>query len=703
MRRCLAVAVLAALVAGCSSSSSPNLPLRTSASSTVPPRVARTASDVASGQTQSLSFTGLGTAYAQTVTYDEAFEGEVEARSGNTAVATVDPPSERAAHRLGAGTKYATFTITPVAPGTTTVTITDKKGGTATVRVTVTGTNAFLAADLYNDLIEEFPAGAGSGTAPDAVLQAALQPRQIAVDATGNTYITSGSTLQVFAPSAASPARTIRGNLTQLNCAQSVAVDASGNAYVLNCGNIAVYGAGANGNVAPVRTLNVPNAGPGEGIGLDAAGELFVYNPNNGAGWINVYAPGASGSDEPVRRITSSALNGYYENGNIAVDGAGDVSVMVWGGPTTGAVVEFAAGSNGNVAPSAVNTTTQGYYIDSSSIAADAAGNVWLVARCNGLEHCVYEFAGGANGQATPLTSFVADGVQGSPGIAVGANGRLYLDDNVNDTIDTFASSSSGSAAPVYSVSLGVPGATQISQMALAPDGTLYTANSFFGVTAYASFVNGSPAPKAIIGNWPNYLQAQGVAVDGTGTLYVSDSNNGGSIDIYAPGNLSSPERTISGPSTGLLSPGQIAVAPNGNIIVGNRGNSTVTVYASGASGDVAPIAVIGGSNTHIAQTSAVGTDSQNNIYVGNGCCAPSNSVNVFTPNANGNVAPIRSLDGCGFAASLETDSAGYLYVACGGMVQIYAPGASGSAQPYRTIYQPASEGGFWYAIAIEP
>lgn len=703
MRRFLIATVLAAFVAGCSSSSSPNLLPRTSISSLLSPHKARSASDVASGQTQTLVFTGLGAAYAQTVTYDEAFEGEVDASSANTAVATVDPPSQRAAHSPGDGTKYATFRITPVAPGTTTVTITDKKGGTATVRVTVTGTHAFLVGNVYNDLIEEFPAGAGSGTAPDAILQAALQPRQIAVDAAGDTYVTSGSTLQVFAPSGTSAARTIRGNATQLNCAQSIAVDASDNAYVLNCGNVAVYGAGANGNVPPVRTLNVPNAGPGEGIGVDAAGELFVYNPNNGAGWINVYAPGASGSDAPVRRITSAALNGYYDNGNIAVDAAGDVSVMMWGGPATGAIVEFAAGSNGNVAPSAVNTTTQGYYIDSNSIAADAAGNVWAVARCNGLEHCLYEFAAGANGQATPLTSFVSSGVQGSPGIAVGANGRVYLDDNVNDTVDAFAAGSSGNAAPLSSISLGVPGATQINQVALAPDGTLYTANSFFGVAAYASFVSGTPAPEAIIGNWPNYLRAQGVAVDGTGTLYVSASNNGGSIDIYAPGNLSSPERTISGPSTGLVSPSQIAVAPNGNIIVGNRGNSTVTVYANGASGDAAPVAVIGGSNTHISQTAAVGTDSQNNIYVGNGCCANSNYVNVFAANANGNAAPIRSLEGCGFAASLETDSAGYLYVACGGMVQIYAPGASGSAQPYSTIYQPASEGGFWTAIAVEP
>lgn len=661
--------------------------------------------DVHAGQTQNVTINGLGSAYAQTVTYDVQFEGAVTAVSANPSVATVDPPSVQAVHDPGAGTKYATFTITGVAPGTTTVTITDKQGGSVTIDVTVAGTHGVLVADLYNNLIEEYPAGANGNAAPAGVLQAALQPRQMAVDGSGNVYVTSGSTVQVFAPGAASPSRTIRGNAAQLNCAQSIAVDAAGDAYVSNCGPITIYAAGANGNVAPLRTLNVPNSGPGEGIAVDGLGNLYVYSPNNGAGWINVYAPGASGSAAPVRQITSAALDGLYDSGNIAADAAGDVYVLSWGGGSND-VLEFAAGSNGNVAPSAINTTTAGYYVDSNALATDGAGNVWMTAACGTqwLQQCVYEFAPHANGQATPLTSFTAPGLDYASGIAADANGNVYVDDNVKDAIDRYPSTASGSASPTSTASLGVPGIAESNQIALAPNGKIYAANGNGGVAVYGSFQNGSPAPQTIIGDWPNYIQAQGVAVDQSGTIYVTTGQQGGSVDVYAPGATagSVPERVINGSSTALSSPRQIAVAPNGNILVTDLGNSTVTIYANGATGNAAPIATLGGSNTGISQPWSVGTDSAGNIYVGNGCCSAT-GVNVFAPTANGNATPIRSLNACGFAGSLQTDASGYLYVACGGQIEIFSPGASGNAQPFSTIYQSPSEGGFWFALAVEP
>jgi hypothetical protein len=58
------------------------------------------------------------------------------------------------------------------------------------------------------------------------------------------------------------------------------------------------------------------------------------------------------------------------------------------------------------------------------------------------------------------------------------------------------------------------------------------------------------------------------------------------------------PVRTISGPTTGLNRPFDVAFDPNGNLYVSNSGGSTITVYGKGASGDVTPIRTIAGPNT---------------------------------------------------------------------------------------------------------
>lgn len=71
--------------------------------------------------------------------------------------------------------------------------------------------------------------------------------------------------------------------------------------------------------------------------------------------------------------------------------------------------------------------------------------------------------------------------------------------------------------------------------------------------------------------------------------IYVTNQNN--SITVFsldASGNAK-PQRTISGPSTGLSLPIGIAMDSKGDLYVANRTGSSVTVYAGDASGDAAP------------------------------------------------------------------------------------------------------------------
>jgi hypothetical protein len=82
-----------------------------------------------------LNFSAVGAAAAQPFTATAQGHATLTAISSNPLVATVDPAS---ATTSDGQAKSATFTVTPLASGISTVTIADKQGDTATVAVSVT-------------------------------------------------------------------------------------------------------------------------------------------------------------------------------------------------------------------------------------------------------------------------------------------------------------------------------------------------------------------------------------------------------------------------------------------------------------------------------------------------------------------------------------------------------------------------------------
>ena len=81
--------------------------------------------------TTALSLSGTGTANAQTFSVTEPnYKGAFQVSSGNIGIATVSP--------FSAFGPSATFTVTPVSGGTTSITVGDQNGQTATIDVGVT-------------------------------------------------------------------------------------------------------------------------------------------------------------------------------------------------------------------------------------------------------------------------------------------------------------------------------------------------------------------------------------------------------------------------------------------------------------------------------------------------------------------------------------------------------------------------------------
>lgn len=245
----------------------------------------------------------------------------------------------------------------------------------------------------------------------------------IAVDSTGEIFVgerlTSGTSqtgaVMVFAAGAgasANPVRTIVGTNTQLKTPSILTVDAAGDVYVAQLlpGDVLEFAAGASGNVAPVRTLKgsgAANTGIGGvlGMGVDANGNLYVANDIGNINNILVFGPTSNGDVAPIRTIEGNATVMIGNTLGVAVDAAGNIYVSTESIiPPLRAILEFAAGSNGNVAPireiTGSNTALTG---NLSTPVLDSSGNLYVLVGASGTVNLL-KFTGDASGNAVPAT-----------------------------------------------------------------------------------------------------------------------------------------------------------------------------------------------------------------------------------------------------------------------------------------------------------
>src|SRR5881396_2407078 len=209
--------------------------------------------------------------------------------------------------------------------------------------------------------------------------------------------------------------------------------------------------------------------------------------------------------------------------------------------------------------------------------------------------------------------------------------------------------------AVVAATSAGISATATVT--VLAAGKPLYVANEVFGssITVYAPGASGNATPTATIAGDNTGLSFPfGVALDGAGNIYVTNSASsvGGSnsITVYAAGasGNATPAATIAGGNTGLDFPTGIALDGTGNIYVGNSGGNitvdgSITVYAAGASGNATPTATIAGGNTGLSIPQGIALDGAGNIYVAN---IVSNSITIYAAGANGNATPAASIAG---------------------------------------------------------
>ena len=519
---------------------------------------------------------------------------------------------------------------------------------------TIAGTNTLLASpdgialdssgDIYvanenyaTGSVNVYAAGSNGNAAPIATISGTAtglySPAGIALDAGGNIYVANNETVDsngtvTFIPSItvypagsngnATPTAIITGDQTGLSSPGGIAIDASRNLYVTSfssgTNSIDIFAAGSNGNVAPGASITGGNTGLFAPIGvvLDSTGNIYVVNNSGGPeyiGSVTVYSAGSTGDAIPTATITSNLPGLDYASG-IALDSIGNIYVAN----------EFNnAGRNGSI-----NIYPPGSY---AAVAPAAT------------------IAGANTGLNTPF-GIALDSVSG---IAV-LNG--------NNSVTEYPADSAGDVTPSATIDLDADGNFTPVGIAMGPSDELYVVNQRKvcerrfcftirpgKVTVFPAGSDGNARPTITIrGHKTQLAYPSAITVDQTGDIYVANQGPGkcfpgcvclpvgpGSVTVYDPGSKGNvkPATTISGPNTGIGLPYGITLDSSGNIYVLNTPSidfigcigavfdvrmaatshaigspaapydgllgGSVLIFAAGSSGNVAPIATIGG------------------------------------------------------------------------------------------------------------
>ena len=472
---------------------------------------------------------------------------------------------------------------------------------------------------------------------------------------------------------------------------------------------ITVYSPRSNGNVAPARFISGPATlllSP-EGVAVDSSGRLFVSSsaagPHRSFGAaVLIFAPGSSGNAAPFASIDLDCAK--IAPGPITLGSNGNVYVATrWNSDTrTEGIAAFTQQDQGtgnplNLEPIVLHhptgpPTTEGYtgqclkptlniageklqIFGGGGIAVDPDGNLYVT---NGNSDGIAVFKAGADGNVAPSYTIASPTQVSSPSsVAIGPDGKIYVANGGGQEDPPEGSTAitvypPGSYANVAEIATIGDEASDDKTSILFPEaiavdshGKIYLADSggqnmTARIAVFAANSDGNVPPIATIaGDKTGLADPSGLAVDSAGDLYVLNDNGGddkrGSIAVYSPGTNGNvaPKATIADgvhdKNTQLNTPRALALDSAGNIYVTNAsGIDTVTVYAAGKFGNIAPVKIIAGADTGLNLPHGIGVDSDGTIYVSNDGSDNKgvDTVTVYTAGSSGNAKPIATISG---------------------------------------------------------
>ena len=325
------------------------------------------------------------------------------------------------------------------------------------------------------------------------------------------------------------------------------------------------------------------------------------------------------------------------------------IRLGVKGNYATPAVVTTLAGSGTLGSTDAIGAAASFNY--SSGVAVDTIGNVYVADSYNNK---IRKITG-----AGEVTTLAGSGIAGSAdglgieasfnnptGVAVDGNGNVYVADSYNNKIRKITASGdvttlAGSGEPGTANGTGTAARFNApSGVAVDQSGTLYVADTdnqkIRKITASGSVTNyagsGTSGSTDGTGAEASFYYPQGIAVDGTGTLYVADTDNqkirkieaGGVVTTLAgSGSYGSTDGT--GTLASFNGPSGVAVDVNNNVFVADSGNNKIRKIS--ATGEVTTLAGSGvegaidgsGIEANFKYPEGVAVDGNGKVYVADG------------------------------------------------------------------------------------
>jgi len=545
-------------------------------------------------------------------------------------------------------------------------------------------------------------AGGAPPTTPAPALSTSIgQPRKLTVTSAG-VYFSSGNS--VFLLDGSGTLKLIAGNSragfsgdggpavsAQLNSPQGVAVDSAGNVYIADSLNNRVRMVNTNGIITTFAgngDISIPgfwgDTGPATdanlhlptGVALDSSGNVYIAAASDntvrivttdgiinlfaGSGYIGYYGDQSTSGTTVV--AGTATLAGLHGPKDVAVGSDGTVYIADTGNAVirkvTGGIITTYAGTGAVGLAGDAGLATSAAMSAPYSVAVDASGNLVIadygnnrIRRVDSKSGNISTIAGIGNigfaGDGGAATSAI---LHLPTGVAFDSSGNVYLADSLNNRIRKIAG-------------------TNITTVA--------------GNGGLSSSGDGGPATSAQL-NTP-----LGVAVDGTGNIYIADSLNntirrvsaGGTISTYAGNSVPGNSGDGGAPTSAQLNaPEGVAVDAAGNLYIADTQNHKVRKISGGAINTFAGNGTAGFSGDGGAATAAslnepfaVALDAAGNVYIaefGNNRVRKVDTKGIITTVAGNGVSGYSGDGGAATGAQLNgpqsvaVDAAGNLYIA---------------------------------------
>lgn len=456
--------------------------------------------------------------------------------------------------------------------------------------------------------------GSADGLGGDARFR---NPQGIAIDGAGNLIVADSGNHTIRRIDVSGAVSTLAGKAgfaayfdgtgagAAFNSPTGVAIDGAGNIFVADTLNYAVRAVTPAGAVTTIAGLHRGTTnGPGsaaafyrpEGIAVDSSGTLFVADTQN-------HTIRKITADHTVSTFAGSAR--YYENvdgtgagarfhapAHLAIDGSGNLYAADRGNCSirkitqAGAVTTVAGTGPESGSIDATGSAARFNFPGGIAIAAD--GNTFVADAMNHVirkispEGVVATFAGSAGQAGYVDGNAAAARFNGPQGIAVDAQGNVYVADSLNNKIRKITT------AGVVSTIAGGYAFEWPTGIAIDRDGSLIVGDTDKAlverVTPDGTVTVLAGNPQSACESASAFCSPAGVAVDSAGNIYVADSWNhairriapNGEMRTFAGATYGAGFRDGIGEKAQFDLPYGVAVDAAGNIYVADSGNDAI-------------------------------------------------------------------------------------------------------------------------------